>query len=80
MNAALSGLKKDELYSLCTPRDGFGIEEWVDGVWKTRMEVLSYFGFRNTVNLGISISLNDIPFERAMVFSWIKGEIDGRKN
>jgi len=55
-------------------------EEKVEPIWETRRDVIAYSHFKSAVDLGITITLNDLPFERAMVFSWIKGEIDGRKN
>jgi hypothetical protein len=54
-------------------------EEKVEPIWETRRDVIAYSHFKSAVDLGITITLNDLPFERAMVFSWIKGEIDGRK-
>lgn len=48
-------------------------------IWETRKDVIAYSHFKSMVDLGITMTLNDLPFERAMVFSWIKGEIDGRK-
>ena len=64
---------------LCEPKEGFTLEEWIDGIWETRKDVLAYASFKSTRDLGISIGLSDIPFERALIFSWIRGELDGRK-
>lgn len=55
------------------------LKEKVDGIWNTRKDVLDYLHFKSVIDLGITVSLNDLPFEKAMVFSWIKGAISGRK-
>ena len=70
---------RDELFNVCTPKEGTTVEETVEGIWETRKEVISYLAFKGAKELGITFGLNDIPFEKAMIFSWIKGEIDGRK-
>jgi hypothetical protein len=68
-----SQIDKEFLKTLVEP-------EKVEPIWETRKDVIAYSHFKSAIDLGITINLNDLPFERAMVFSWIKGEIDGRKN
>jgi hypothetical protein len=52
-----------------------------DRIWEVSKDVSSYAGFSSVMNLGITIGLNDIPFERLMLYSWIKEGIEsGRKN
>jgi len=53
--------------------------EKIEGIWATRKDVLDYFHFKSVIDLGITVSLNDLPFEKAMIFSWIKGAISVRK-
>lgn len=55
-------------------------DETALSVWEVKKDIVAYTHFKSAIDLGISISLSEIPFERAMVFSWIKGELDGRKN
>lgn len=72
MNVVTSQIDKSQL------KDLVEIEK-VEMIWETRKDVIAYSHFKSMVDLGITMTLNDLPFERAMVFSWIKGEIDGRK-
>jgi len=52
-----------------------------DEILRVAKDVASYANFRSMTKLGISVGLNDLPFEKAMVFSWIQEELDnGRKN
>lgn len=55
------------------------LREKVEGIWGTRKDVLDYLHFKSVIDLGLTVSLNDLPFEKAMVFSWIKGAISVRK-
>lgn len=51
-----------------------------DLIWKASRDVVSYTQFKSVVDLGLNVGLSDIAFERAMIFSWIKEEIEsGRK-
>lgn len=72
MNAVSSQLTKDQLRELVD-------HDKLEGIWDTRKDVISYRHFRNAIDLGMTVGINDLPFEKAMIFSWIKGEIDGRK-
>jgi len=72
VNVVTSQIDKELLKTLVEP-------EKIEGIWETRKDVIAYSHFKSAIDLGITITLNDLPFERAMVFSWIKGEIDGRK-
>lgn len=72
MNSVSSQLTKEQLRNLVD-------EDKIEGIWETRKDVIAYSHFKNAIDLGMTVGLNDLPFERAMVFSWIKGEIDGRK-
>ena len=72
MNVVSSQISKEQLKELVEA-------EKVEMIWETKKDVIAYSHFKSAVDLGISITLNDLPFEKAMVFSWIKGEIDGRK-
>lgn len=56
-----------------------GDEEKALEIWEVSKDVRSYAQFKNTIDLGITVTLNDIPFEKAMIFSWIKEAIDERK-
>lgn len=72
MNVFSSQVSKDQLRELVEA-------EKVEMIWETRRDVAAYCNFKNVVDIGISVALSDLPFERAMIFSWIKGELDGRK-
>jgi hypothetical protein len=72
VNVVSGQLDKEQLKQLVEP-------EKIEDIWETRKDVIAYSHFRSAVELGLTVGLNDLPFERAMVFSWIKGEIDGRK-
>jgi hypothetical protein len=72
VNVVTSQIDKDLLRTLVD-------KEKVEPIWETRRDVIAYSHFKSAVDLGITITLNDLPFEKAMIFSWIKGEIDGRK-
>ena len=41
--------------------------------------IFSYLDFRSVVDLGINIGVNDLKFEDAMMYTWIKGALDERK-
>jgi hypothetical protein len=43
-------------------------------------DVRAYCAFRDAVSLGLTIGVNDIPFDRAMIFGWIKDVVNVRKN
>jgi hypothetical protein len=49
-----------------------GDEEKADEILKVSRLVVSYSQFKSAINLGLTVNLGDIPFEKAMVFSWIK--------
>lgn len=59
---------------------GSTLDQKINEIWKTSKDVASYSHFESAISLGLHVGLSDIPFERAMVFSWIKEEINGRKN
>jgi len=48
-------------------------------IWATTKDIMAYANFIRVIDLGLTVSHNDLTFERAMIFSWIKEEIDGRK-
>lgn len=72
MNVVTNQVDKEQLRDLVDA-------DKVEAIWDTRKDVIAYSHFKSAIDLGITIGLNDLPFEKAMVFSWIKGEIDGRK-
>lgn len=45
-------------------------------IWKATADIRSYCSYRSIIDIGVTIGLNDLPFERAMLYSWIKEEID----
>lgn len=75
-------ITKDQLLELITLRDdeiesGLTIKEKAERIWETSRDVTSYTRFKSAIDLGLNVSINDIPFEKAMIFSWIKEGIDG---
>lgn len=57
-----------------------GDKEKASEIWEVSKSVVSYTHFKSIIDLGLNVGLNDIPFERAMIFSWIKEVIEnGRK-
>ena len=44
-------------------------------VWEVADEVKEYSQFKMAIDLGLTVGINDLPFEKAMVFSWIKESI-----
>jgi hypothetical protein len=52
-----------------------------DEIWNVSREVILYSQFKGVQDLGLSIPYDALPFEKAMLFSWIKEAIDnGRKS
>lgn len=50
-------------------------------IWEVSRSVISYGQFRSVQGLGLSINHDALPFEKVMMFSWIKEAIEnGRKN
>lgn len=75
MLLGLVSLSEEEL------NQGMSVSEKVDELLKTSKLINSYAHFKNMIELGVQVKLNDIPFEKAMMFSWIKEELsNGRKN
>jgi hypothetical protein len=54
-------------------------EERAKEVWETAKIVRLYLQFKSALSLGLTIGPNDLPFERAMVFSWIEEARNVRK-
>ena len=42
-------------------------------------DIRSYYAFKSAIKIGVTVGLNDIPFEKMMVFSWIEEVINDRK-
>lgn len=78
-------ITKDQLLGLITLREdeisaGLTVEKKANDIWETSKYIVSYTHFKTAIDLGLNVGLNDIPFERAMIFSWIKEGIEsGRK-
>lgn len=45
-------------------------------IWETAKEVRAYSHYRGMLGIGISAGVDTLPFDRAMIFSWIKEELD----
>ena len=41
--------------------------------------IISYAQYKSTIDMGITVGLSDLPFEKAMFFSWIKEALSVRK-
>lgn len=49
----------------------------IDPTLEVAKDVRAYTHFRSMKKLGINIGVNDLTFERAMLFSWIEENLDG---
>lgn len=78
MNASRNGLKEDEIRKLVSGMEN--AEEVIRITLDAMRDVRGYLAFNDAITLGLSVGLNDIPFDRAMVYGWIKELINGRKN
>lgn len=54
--------------------------ETASGVFMAMRDVRAYCNYNSVLKLGITMDVNTVPFEKLMVFGWIKELIDGRKN
>lgn len=72
-------MTKDELRELIEADNKIEREEKVQIIWEVRKDVLAYLNFKNMIDIGLTIKPSDISFERAMIFAWIKEELDGGK-
>lgn len=43
-------------------------------------DIRQYSQFKSVLKTGITIGINDLPFEKAMIFSWIEEELNVRKD
>jgi hypothetical protein len=58
-----------------------GDKEAARGIFELSKEVGDYAQFRGVLELGLQVHYSDLPFEKVMLYSWIKEAIeDGRKN
>jgi hypothetical protein len=57
-----------------------GDSDKAKSIWETSKDVISYLKFKSALSLGVTIRLDDLPFEKAMVYSWIEESKNGRKN
>ena len=55
-------------------------KETVDGTMQAMKEVRMFGAFDSTIRLGVTVDQNSLPFERLMIFGWIKDLINERKN
>ena len=57
-----------------------GDKEKAKSIWDVSRTVISYAQFRSVQGLGLNIAHDALPFEKVMMFSWIKEAIEnGRK-
>lgn len=56
-------------------------KEKAQRIWEVSRDVSSYASFASVKGLGLTIGIGDVPFEKLMLYSWIKEGIEsGRKN
>jgi hypothetical protein len=67
------GLAFDKLVELVDTK------EKAKEIWETAKLVRLYLQFKSALSMGLTVGLNDLPFERAMVFSWIEEAKNVRK-
>jgi len=46
---------------------------------ETKKDIISYTHFKNAIKMGLTVGVNDLPFEKALIFSLIEEESNGRK-
>lgn len=68
------GIKIEQLIDLVD-----GDKDKAKDIWDTSKDVISYLKFKSALSLGMTIRLDDLPFEKAMIYSWIEESKNGRK-
>lgn len=58
---------------------GITIANKVECIWETSRDVFLYLQLKSIMKLGMIIGVNDLPFEKAMLYSWIREAEVGRK-
>lgn len=49
-------------------------------IWETSKNVREYYRLKSVIDLGLNVDFREIPFEKLIVFSWIREAKSGRKN
>jgi len=49
-------------------------------IWETSKNVREYYRLKSVIDLGLNVDFKEIPFEKLIVFSWIREAKSGRKN
>jgi hypothetical protein len=78
----MNKLTRDDLKGLVELKEGEAgtVEQKIDNIMETVKYIIMYSQFKSVTELGVTVNLKDLPFERAMIFSWIKEGIEsGRK-
>jgi hypothetical protein len=52
----------------------------IDPILSVVKDIRQYSQFKSIIKTGITIGINDLPFEKAMIFSWIEEELNVRKD
>lgn len=68
---ASQSIRFDELVELVD-----GDREKAERIWEVSKDVSAYANHKAMQGIGIVFGPNDLSFERAMIFSWIKEAID----
>lgn len=74
VNAYNSGLGRDELIEIT------GSKEITEDVLSIVEDVKRYSFFKQSQDLGIVYGPKDLTFTDMLLFSWIRGTVNGRKN
>jgi len=45
-------------------------------IWKATEDIRAYCNYKSVIDIGVTVGINDLPFEKAMLFSWIREEIE----
>jgi hypothetical protein len=65
---------KEQLLKLVEP-------EMAENIIKVTEDILEYLEFRSVIGLGLNVDHKEMPFDKVMVYSWIKEELEsGRKH
>jgi hypothetical protein len=56
-------------------------KEKAKGIWEVSRVVISWSQTKTVLDLGLNINYDSLPFEKVMMFSWIKEALgNGRKD
>lgn len=67
-------MSRQDIYDLVKDSE---VTEWTLRAMK---DIRSFLAFDSVIRTGVSVDFRSLPFEKMMVFGWIKDLINERKN